>query len=129
MTDEALQTVLKRLDNPNERKRFHSDAFKSALIGLRSGRMTYEGDVVLPMLIEEISKRIDPLTSLTKDEESRLFALSKEQKRALIDSDNRAKIQYLTKVPEVSSAAVKNSDSYKHIIARMKGRVESTFKI
>lgn len=129
VTEESLQTVLRRLNNPEERKNLHKSTFNSALQGLRMGKMTYEGDVVLPMLLDEIKSRLDPLTKLTKEEESSMFQLTPEQKRSLIDSDNRAKIQYLAQAPDVASAAVKNADAYKNIVSRMKRRVESTFKL
>jgi hypothetical protein len=121
-TEEALNSVLAKIQNPQERKNFHIGSFNSALQGLRTGRMTYEDDVLLPMLQAEIKAKLDPLTKLSKEEESKLFALTPQQKRSLIDNDARAKIQYLANPPDVASAAVKNTDIYKNIVSRMKGR-------
>lgn len=56
-----------------------------------------------------------------------MFSLSKEQRKLVIDNDNRAKIEYLSQAPNVSSAGVKNSDVYKSILARMKSRVHTHF--
>ena len=59
--------------------------------------------------------------------ENKLFSLNAYQKKQVIDSDNRAKIEYLSQAPNISSAGVKNSDVYKTIISRMKSRIEANF--
>jgi hypothetical protein len=58
-----------------------------------------------------------------------MFSLSSRQKTLLAENDHRAKIEYLANPPEVTSASVKNTDSYKGIITRMKTRIETNFKI
>lgn len=57
-----------------------------------------------------------------------MFALTKEQRKIVVDNDNRAKLEYLTQAPNVSSAGVKNSDVYKNIVSRMKSRIDTHFK-
>ncbi len=84
--------------------------------------MAYEGDALLPMFVNEIKSRIEPLKKLTANEESKIFSLSADQKRNIAENDHRSKIDYLARPPEVSSASVKNTDTYKHIITRMKSR-------
>jgi hypothetical protein len=38
--------------------------------------MTYEGDLLLPILTEEIKSRVDQFTSLSADDESKLLSLT-----------------------------------------------------
>ncbi len=57
-----------------------------------------------------------------------MFALTKEQKKLVVDSDNRAKLDYLSQAPNVSSAGVKNSQVYKDILSRMKQRIDANFR-
>jgi len=57
-----------------------------------------------------------------------MFSLSKDQRKIVIDNDNRAKIDFLSQAPNVSSAGVKNSEVYKNILDRMKSRIDSHFK-
>jgi len=122
ITEEAMQTVLKTVESPEGRKSMHEASFKSALNGLKTGKMSYEGDVLLPLFLSEIRKRLEPLSKLTKEEEDKMFALTPEQKRMLIENDHRAKIQYLANPPDVSSGTVKNTEAYKNILGRMKRR-------
>ena len=51
-----------------------------------------------------------------------MFALSNDQKKQVIDLDHRAKIDYLSQLPNVASPSVKNSEVYKNIVGRMKRR-------
>ena len=125
--EEALKTVLAKVASPEGRQSLHKSSFASALNGLRSGKMTYEGDALLPLFIDEIRRRIDPLKNLSPAEENKLFSLTADQKRQLAESDHRAKIEYLARPPDVSSASVKNTDVYKNIISRMKRRIETSF--
>ena len=127
--EEALKTVLAKVESAEGRQSLHASSFASALSGLRTGRMSYEGDTLLPLFMNEIKKRIDPLKNLSPASESKMFSLTPEQKRQLAAADQRAKVEYLTHPPDVSSASVKNTDTYRHIISRMKRRIESTFSV
>lgn len=122
ITEEAMESVMKIVDSAEGRRTLHDASFKSALNGLKTGKMTYEGDVLLPLFISEIRKRLEPLSKLTREEEDNMFALTNDQRKMLIDNDHRAKIQYLANPPEVSSGTVKNTDAYKNILGRMKRR-------
>jgi len=127
--EEALKVVLIKVESEQERKSLHENSFNSALLGLKTGKMTYENDALLPLLINEVKKRLEPLKKLSAEQEKQMFALSANQKKLLAEYDRRSKIEYLANPPDVSSASVKNSDSYKGIIARMKTRIETNFKI
>jgi hypothetical protein len=90
--------------------------------------MQYENDPILPVIQAEIKRRIEPLTKLSQEEENRMFALSSDQKRQVIENDHRAKLSYLTNPPNIASGSVKNTEVYRNIVGRMKRRIESTFK-
>jgi len=122
ITEQAMQTVLKLVESAEGKKSLHEASFKSALGGLKSGKMSYEGDVLLPLFLSEIRNGLEPLSKLSKEEEDTLFSLRPEQKKMLIENDNRAKIQYLANPPDVSSGTVKNTEAYKNILSRMKRR-------
>ena len=122
ITEQAMQSVLKVVDSAEGKKSLHEASFKSALAGLKSGKMAFEGDVLLPLFLSEVRKGLEPLSKLTKEEENTLFALGPEQKKMLIENDNRAKIQYLANPPDVSSGSVKNTEAYRNILSRMKRR-------
>jgi hypothetical protein len=74
------------------------------------------------MFVSEIRKRVQPLLNLTKEEENRMFALTSDQRKMVVENDHRSKISYLAKPPEVSSGSVKNTDTYRNILSRMKRR-------
>jgi len=98
------------------------------LEGLKTGRMTYTNDPLLPIFVNEINSHLQPLKKLSKEEESALFALTTDQKRLVAESDHRAKIDYLTSPPNVSSASVKSTEVFKSITNRMKRRIDANFK-
>ena len=127
--EESFKIVLAKVESPEDRKSLHTSSFNSALKGLKTGKMTYEGDGLLPLFINEIRSRLEPLKKLSAEEERKMFSLSSRQKTLLAENDHRAKIEYLANPPEVTSASVKNTDSYKGIITRMKTRIETNFKI
>jgi len=128
ITNESLKTVLNKLSDPQSMKMIQKQSFEAALEGLRLGKMTYSNDPILPMLIEEIKRRTNTLKNITPEEENKMFALTSEQKSQIIDQDSRSKVDFLSQLPNVSSAGVKNTDIYKSIVTRMKRRIETNFK-
>jgi hypothetical protein len=127
--EESFKIVLAKVESPEDRKSLHTSSFNSALKGLKTGKMTYEGDGLLPLFINEIKSRLEPLKKLSAEEERKMFALTGRQKSLIAEADHRFKIDFLANPPEVTAASVKNTDSYKGIIARMKTRIETNFKI
>ena len=126
-TEQSLNVILTKLKDKNQNKEIIDASFSSALSGLRAGEMKFEGDRLLPMFVEELKLRTAPLEKLSPEEENKLFSLTEDQRKFIISADNRAKADYLNKVPDVSTS-IKNSDVYKEILNRMKNRVETTLK-
>lgn len=123
VAEESLNTVLQTVKDNTKNQEILKSSFESALEGLRQGKMEYKGDKVVPLFLSELEKRSSVLTNLSQEEENKRFALTDKQKQYLIDVDTRSKKDYLGKSPEVGTA-LKNSDSYKAIVQRIKSRVE-----
>lgn len=123
VAEESLNTVFETVKDNQKNQDILKSAFESALEGLRQGKMEYKGDRVVPLFLSELEKRSSVLTKLSPEEENKRFALTSKQKEYLIDLDSRAKKDYLSKVPDVGTA-LKNSDTYKAIVQRIKSRVE-----
>jgi len=89
--------------------------------------MTFSNDPLLPIFVNEINSQLQPLKKLSKEEESRLFSLSADQKKLIAEGDARSKTEFLSAAPSIASASVKNTEIFRSITSRMKRRVESTF--
>ncbi len=90
--------------------------------------MTYNNDPLLPIFVNEVNSQLQPLKKLTKEEESSLFSLTADQKKLVAEGDHRAKVDYLSNPPHISSASVKNTDVFRSITNRMKRRIDANFK-
>ncbi len=74
----AVAKVNSALDDPTHRDKILQASFESALIGIRTGKMEYVNDPILPILSEEINKRTAEFKSLTPAQESKLLSLTAE---------------------------------------------------
>ncbi len=61
---DALDRV-KEIMAGEKKEEIYEEAFQSALAGIRSGEMTYQGDPLLPLLTKEIEERTEALMNLT----------------------------------------------------------------
>lgn len=71
----SFDSVLEAVKN-TQADHFRRNAFETALEGIRSGQMQYQGDAILPLLNQEIQKRTSEFKGLSKEEESRLLQLT-----------------------------------------------------
>lgn len=124
ITEESLAVVLKKVNDPQQNQEILESSFNSALEGLRTGQMEYNDDKILPMFLNELKARTERYANLSLAEENKLFALTSDQKKQVIEGDRRQKHDYLSSPPDVASG-IKNSEVYKNIVNRMKNRVES----
>ena len=109
----SFDKVLGFLDDPEQAERIRRGSFESALAGMRTGQMTYEGDILLPMLEEEVKERLHRFEGMTKEEEGQLLSLSTEQKKIVGDNDRKLKNEFLAAAPHIAHGTVKNHDKYK----------------
>lgn len=63
--------------------------FESALIGIRSKKMSYENDPILPLVKQAISANVKKVTALTEEEQTKLITLSGDQLNTLKALDER----------------------------------------
>jgi hypothetical protein len=54
---------------------------------MRSGTMTYQGDILLPMIAKEVDERLVRFQGLSAAEESAMLSLSSDQKRIILAKD------------------------------------------
>jgi len=72
----AVAKVNDALADPKERERILQASFESALIGIRSGKMEYVNDPILPILTDEINRRTSEFKNLSPADESKMLALT-----------------------------------------------------
>jgi hypothetical protein len=121
IVDGALGTVFARVNNPEFAGDIKRSSFESALNGIRSGVMTYEGDRLLPMIQEEIAGRLTKFQGLSKEEESQLLALNDAQKNLVVQNDRKMKNEFLGAAPAINHGTIKNTDKYKAYVTMAKG--------
>lgn len=76
-------------------------AFKSALLGIRNKRMTYESDAVLPIVQEAIRSKISAVTSLSEQEQLALVTLTQDQLKSVKAADERARQGFVETQPAI----------------------------
>lgn len=64
------------LSDPEQKAAIDTAAFESALKGISSGTMTYEGDPLLPIVAAEVEARTSAYANLSAEEESNLMSLT-----------------------------------------------------
>lgn len=112
----AASKVNEALEDPQQRERILQASFESALIGIRTGKMEYVNDPILPILTEEINRRTAEFKSLTPAQESKLLALTADQKRAIADNDRKAKEEFLNAMPQINNPGVKMNAKFKSYV-------------
>ena len=79
--------------------------------------MEYENDPLLPILSEEILSRTEAYKGLTAEEESKLLALTADQKRIIAENDKMTKTEYLKQLPKLSHPTLKASEKFVNFTA------------
>lgn len=78
--------------------------------------MKYQNDPLLPLLQEEMQKRIQHFKGLSAEEEGKLLSLTPEQRRSIADNDRKAKIDYLGTAPNINNPGIKSHEKYKNFV-------------
>ena len=117
IVDESVQSVFAQVDDPATSADIRRSSFESALSGIRSGVMTYEGDQILPMIQGEIASRLSRFQGLSREEESALLALSGDQKRLVVANDRKLKNEFLGAAPAINHGTVKETAKFKAYVA------------
>ena len=85
----SMDVVNVALADAGRRRDLQDKAFQAALSGIRSGRMAYEEDPLLPLLKQEMNNRISHFKGLSKEEESYLLSLTADQRRIIAEQDRK----------------------------------------
>lgn len=112
----SLETTLSYVNDPSHQAEIKRASFESALAGIRSGVMTYEGDKILPMIESEIQNRLQKFEGMSAAEEASLLSLTNEQRRSLIDNDRKLKNEFLSAAPQIGHGAVKMNEKYRNYV-------------
>jgi len=107
----AFSDTLNQLNQNEEETQRRS--FESALEGIRKGYCDYASDGIMDLVKENIATRAANLKSLSPEEESKLLALTDNQKTAVANLDKQAKSAYASHVPSVHSPALKSHPKFK----------------
>lgn len=117
--EQAFAKVQESISNAASSAEIQEAAFQSALQGIRSGRMTYENDPLLPILRSEIESRTQAYQGLSAQEESKLLSLNADQKRIIADGDRKAKQEFLQQVPSINNPGIKTHQKYKSFASQV----------
>ena len=74
--------------------------------------MTYEHDLILPLIETEVQERLQKFKGLTAEEESNLLMLSADQKTIVADNDRKLKNEFLRQAPTINHGTVKNNEKF-----------------
>ena len=91
----SVEKVMAMVENPTYSDDIKRASFMSALDGIRTGKMTYKDDAILPAIQSEMEERLAKFRGLSKEEEVKLLALSDEQRKVLAENDKKLKNEFL----------------------------------
>lgn len=75
-------------------------SFESALIGIETGKMEYEKDIVIETLLKKIKTEINNLKDLTPEQIKELISLTEMQLQQMRGQDETAKQEFLNAEPK-----------------------------
>lgn len=112
----SMDTVMNYVTDPSHSSEIKRASFEAALDGIRSGVMTYKNDKILPMIQDEMAKRLTKFKGMSAEEEGKLLQISEEQRRILVENDRKLKNEFLTTPPAINHGGVKMHDKYKSFL-------------
>lgn len=112
----SIDKVFNYVQDPSHSAEIKRSSFESALDGIRTGVMTYNNDIILPMIEKEMEERMQRFHGMSAEEEGRLLSLTDEQRRIISDNDRKLKNEFLGQAPHITHGAVKMHDKYKSYV-------------
>jgi len=91
----AVAKMNAAIADPEQKDAINEAAFQSALHGISSGSMSYQGDPLLPIVQEEVQNRTAAYANLSAAEESKMMSLTADHKRIIADNDKKSKKEFL----------------------------------
>lgn len=87
-----MTEVLQSIDvaYKGNKEKIDAGIFELALEGIANGKMDYAKDPILPYVVETINKIVEKFSTISKEDQEKLVALTEEQLNSLRNLDNRA---------------------------------------
>lgn len=87
-----MSEVLQSIDvaYKGNKEKIDAGIFELALEGIANGKMDYAKDPILPYVVETINKIVEKFSTISKEDQEKLVALTEEQLNSLRNLDNRA---------------------------------------
>lgn len=87
-----MREVLQSIDvaYKNNKEKIDAGIFELALEGIANGKMDYAKDPILPYVVDTINKIVEKFSTISKEDQEKLVALTEEQLTSLRNLDNRA---------------------------------------
>lgn len=98
-------------------KEIRKQAFQSALIGIKKGKMTYENDPLLPRLVKYIDEFRIKAEKLTEEEQAEAFGLTKDQKNVIMGVDKKLEEAFIKAVPPIKHSKITSNVHFKSLSA------------
>jgi len=114
--DGAVTKMIKDLES-DKTGEIKKQAFQSALSGIRKGKMSYEGDPLLPKVLAYIDEFKNKADKFTETQVSELVGLSGDQKEALKSNDKKLEEYFLKALPAIKHPKVVESSKFKSLSA------------
>lgn len=114
--EEAMDRLNKDI-NGALAKEIRKEAFKSALIGIRKGKMTYENDPLLPRLVGYIEEFRAKAEKMSEQEQAKILGLTKEQKAVLASADSKAEENFIKALPNIKHPRILANPQFKTLSA------------
>jgi len=113
----SVDAVLSYVNDPQHAEEIRRSSLDNALEGIKTGRMTYANDMILPMIESEMASRLESFKGLSAEEESKLLALTGDQKKIIAQNDRKMKEEFLTQAPNINHGTVKMHEKYRNYMS------------
>ena len=117
---EGIEQAVERLDKDLQGpalKEIRKQAFLSALIGIRKGKMTYEQDPLLPRLLGYIEEFKAKAEKMTEKQQAEALGLTKDQKDAIMSADKKVEEAFIKASPPIKHPKIVSNSQFKSISA------------
>jgi hypothetical protein len=112
--DQAVEKLSNDLHGPDA-KDIRRQAFQSALIGIRKGKMTYENEPLLPRLLAYIEEFKTKAEALTEKEQAELIGLTKDQKLVISSIDKKIEQAFVHGLPDIKHPKILASSKFQSL--------------
>ncbi|CAG9325886.1 unnamed protein product [Blepharisma stoltei] len=115
MLDSAVVKMEKDLEA--DKGEIKKQAFQAALQGIRQGKMSYEGDPLLPRVLKYVDEFKAKAEKFSPEVVAELVGLKADQKEVLKSNDKKAEEYFLKTLPPIKHPKVLESSKFKSLSA------------